>query len=252
MRKCFRWRPQPDGSYLGVALGQAARIWEEGGRLCISGDPGQYERLWRSYFDLDRDYDALDRMMPDVDILQKSLAYGKGLHIFAQDPWEALCSFLFSQCNHIPRIRSIIESLCSALGDPITCQGETLYSFPSAAQIAALSLSDLAFIRAGYRTEYVLAAAQRVAGGFDLNALKRESSEYARTALMSFDGIGRKVADCVLLCGLGKFDSFPVDTWIRKALSVYSAQVDPSSFGDYAGIVQQYLFYYARSMKIGK
>ena len=77
-------------------------------------------------------------------------------------------------------------------------------------------------------------------------------SEYARTALMSFDGIGRKVADCVLLCGLGKFDSFPVDTWIRKALSVYSAQVDPSSFGDYAGIVQQYLFYYARSMKIGK
>jgi len=250
--QCFRWRPQADGSYLGVAFGQAARIWEDGDHLCISGTLDDYERVWRGYFDLDRDYEALDRLMPEVDILQQSLSFGRGLHILAQEPWEALCTFILSQCNNIPRIRTMTEALCSRFGEPVDYEGCTLYAFPSPERIAALSLDALAPIRAGYRSKYLLSAARRIVDGFDLDSLRQADSKTAREQLLSFDGVGIKVADCMLLFGLGKLDAFPVDTWIKKALFIYSEQINPADFGNYAGIVQQYLFYYARSMKIGK
>lgn len=73
--------------------------------------------------------------------------------------------------------------------------------------------------------------------------------------LLTVKGVGPKVADCIVLFGLGRRDSFPVDTWMRKALG--GGELDTpvkihdfymARYGDLAGLAQQYIFHYARNV----
>ena len=177
-----------------------------------------------------------------------------GKTILRQEPWEALCSFIISQCNNISRIKGIVERLCSNFGQPVEFEGRTFYSFPSAAELAALPEAALDVLRCGYRAPYISAAAMAVAGGaLDLDSLIRCDSSTAKRSLMALPGIGEKVANCVVLFGLYHMEAFPIDVWIRRALREHFPQdFDPACLGDYAGLAQQYIFYYARSTGDGK
>ena len=162
-----------------------------------------------------------------------------------QDPWEALCSFIISQNNNIPRIKKIIASLCALLGEEIS---EGVYDFPTPESIARVGASGLAPIKAGFRAAYIADAAEKVATGkLDLNSLYHVSLEDAVTALCTIKGVGPKVAGCVALFGLGHMDSFPIDVWIKRVIEkYYDKDFTPKVFGEYAGIAQQYLFYHER------
>lgn len=147
--QCFRWSPSPKGGYKGVAYGRPTRVWMEGGRLFMRSTAAEYETIWRPYFDLDQSYNTLTEGFCHNDFMRQAVEYGRGLRILQQDPWEALASFIISQCNNIPRIRSILDILCRLYGDAVELEGETLHAFPSPARIAALSLADLTPLRAG-------------------------------------------------------------------------------------------------------
>lgn len=249
--QCFRWSPSPKGGYKGVAYGRPTRVWMEGGRLFMRSTAAEYETIWRPYFDLDQSYNTLTEGFCHNDFMRQAVEYGRGLRILQQDPWEALASFIISQCNNIPRIRSILDILCRLYGDAVELEGETLHAFPSPARIAALSLADLTPLRAGYRAQYILLAAQAIAAGaLNLEALRSMSTSEARQTIQTLRGVGRKVADCFLLFGLHKLDAFPVDTWMKKAGAFYQADEPAFSFGAYAGVAQQYIFYYARGTKL--
>jgi N-glycosylase/DNA lyase len=246
--QCFRWNENPDGSYTGVAMGKAAKVRREGGSIYISGNLEDFENIWKNYFDLDRDYRTLRSNVCIDDYMKKASDYGAGIRILNQDRWEILCSFIISQCNNIPRIKKIVETMCRLFGDPVELNGETFYSFPSAEKIASLSEEDLAPLRSGYRAPYILGAAQKVAdGSLDLEALSGETIETARKTLKSLNGIGDKVANCVILFSLRIPNAFPIDVWMKKAIAEhYPDGLDPTVFGDNAGLAQQYMFYYQR------
>ena len=179
-------------------------------------------------------------------VLKEACSYAPGIRILRQEPWEALCSFIISQNNNIPRIKGIIERLCGLSGQPILCGAETVYAFPTAEQLAACTPEDLVPVRAGFRAKYLLDAARRVSTGqLDLNALYTASLEDARSALMTIHGVGPKVADCVLLYGLHHTCCFPMDVWMKRAVQLLPG-ISPESLGCTAGIAQQYLFHYAR------
>lgn len=243
--QCFRWMPQADGSYIGIVRGIPARVWDTNGTLCMQS-PGP-AKLWREYFDCDTDYTAI-RQSFSVDTFTKNAAeFGKGIRIVRQEPWEALCTFIISQCNNIPRITGIIQRLCEQLGTPISFQGQTLYTFPKAEQLASRTPEELSGLRAGYRTPYLISAAQAVQSGtLDFDALHQLCTEDARTKIMQLRGVGRKVADCFLLFGLHKLDAFPVDTWMKKAAAYYSGDMKRFINSPYAGVYQQYFFFYTR------
>jgi N-glycosylase/DNA lyase len=247
--QCFRWNSCPDGSYVGVAKGKTARVRKEGSSVFISGTLDEFEHIWRPYFDLDRDYESIRCALCVDDYMRSAIRFGTGLRILRQDKWEALCSFIVSQCNNIPRIKQIIEKFCALFGDPFSFEGDTYYTFPSVEKTASLTEQDLIPLRCGYRAAYILDAARAVAGGrLDLDVLASGSPENALHALKSISGIGDKVANCVILFGLHMLDAFPVDTWIKKALrSQYPDGLDTSVFSPYAGIAQQYMFYHMRS-----
>jgi len=244
--QCFRFDVCSDGSFFGVAGGRGIRVLQNGEKTELFCDEKDFKSFWRAYFDLDRDYGGIPALVSDDDFLKTAAEYGGGIRILNQQPWEALCSFIISQCNNIPRIKGIIKRMCSLFGEKNNCG----YGFPEPESIAKLDADELALLRAGYRAPYLLAAARAVASGaLDLEGLKNRETPTGtvREELMRLPGVGRKVADCVMLYGLGRTESFPIDVWMKRALKCYYPDgFDASAYGENAGIIQQYIFYYAR------
>ena len=145
---------------------------------------------------------------------------------------------------NIKRIKGIVKRLCESFGDKI---GEDLYAFPTAEKLAALDVKDLEPLRAGFRNRYIIDGAQKVASGeVDLEKCRTLTYEDARDELMKIVGVGQKVADCTLLFGLHRVESFPLDVWMKRAMAVLFPTLTPQDFGPYAGIAQQYIFHYSR------
>ena len=247
--QCFRWNRDESGGYTGVALGHAARIRQDGGDVFITGTTEEFETVWRGYFDLDRDYETIRRSLCIDAYMSCAASFGAGIRLLRQDRWEVLCSFIISQCNNIPRIKKIVEQLCASFGDPVELDGTVHYTFPSAERIAGLVERDLSPLRCGYRAPFLIGAAKAVAAGeVDFDELVSCGSAAALCRLKMLPGVGDKVANCFLLFGLQKLDAFPVDVWVGKALRAhYGKGFDPSAFGGYAGLAQQYMFFYERS-----
>lgn len=248
--QCFRWNEDTDSpvcSYTGIAKNKQLRIYRDGGVIVLEGCSREdFENIWKDYFDTDTVYDDIRKeiveLCPSLECAVQSI---DGIRILAQEPWEALCSFIISQNNNIPRIKGIVSRLCENFGEP--CGSG--YSFPSAETISKLTPDDLAPLRAGFRARYIIEAAQKVADGrVSLEKMYDAPIEDCRKELMTITGVGAKVAECTLLYGLHRLDAFPVDVWMKKALSTTFNGLDISSLGRYAGIAQQYIFHYTRNL----
>ena len=246
--QCFRWNADENDVYRGVAFGFPAEVRTEKGCVYISSDAPL--SLWREYFDLDRDYAGINRGFHGGEYLDECIAAGQGIRILRQEPWEALCSFIISQCNNISRIKGIVERLCENFGEELVFNGRTYYTFPSAEKICSLEPGALNVLRCGYRAPYISSAAMEVASGkLDLDSLIGCSCHDARARLMELTGVGAKVANCVVLFGLQHMEAFPIDVWIRRTLKEhFPPDFDPAALGEYAGLAQQYLFYNARNL----
>lgn len=206
-----------------------------------------------NYFDFDTDYASIQAKVQDGGFVSDAIEFGKGIHILRQDPFESIFSFIISQNNHIPRIKGIIERICDALGEDMGAY----HAFPSVEKLASAGVEFYASIGAGYRAEYLDRVAKTLVNE-DVNEWKSLPTEQLRAKLLSLHGVGRKVADCALLFGFGRFDVFPVDTWIKKIYEDEFVGVTPEKmsellvqkYGKYAGFVQQWVFYYKRVKKV--
>lgn len=242
--QCFRFNEDENGVFSGVASGRSARFYDDGDFVLLECDESDVP-FWLHFLDYERDYCGIVETLKDEELLYKIADYGRGIRILRQEPWEALCSFIISQNNNIPRIKGIIERLCESFGEKLP-GGE--YSFPSAARLSKCTGEDLAPLRAGFRNRYILDAARKVSGGeIDLNSLYKMPYEEAKAKLKTICGVGDKVANCVLLFGLGHVNAFPVDVWIKRIMESKFPKGLPECCEGSRGIIQQYLFYYYRS-----
>ena len=254
--QCFRWDADKTKPYIytGVAKGRAAQVQRRGDTICITSTKEDFETIWRDYFDLDRDYEAIRKKLSIDDFMHKATLYGAGIRILKQDPWEALCSFIISQCNNISRIKKIINTLCLEFGQEFQVGDTKHYTFPTAQTLAKQTEEDLTPLRCGYRAAYILKAALAVANGeIDLEEITKQPQNTARLQLKKLHGVGDKVADCVMLFGLNKLDAFPIDVWMKRAIAQhYNSNFNPNIFTPYAGIAQQYMFNYMRNAQTNK
>lgn len=244
--QAFRWREQENGSFIGVAHSKLITFSKNDDTLTVNGaTESEFESIWRNYLDLDLDYGSIKTELSSLHpTLNEAARYAPGIRILNQEPWEALCSFIISQNNNIPRIKGIVERLCQSFGKQI--EGD-FYTFPTAERLASMSPEDLAPIRAGFRARYIIDAARKIASGeIDLENVRKMEIEQARQELMKITGVGVKVADCTLLYGLHRLDCFPLDVWMKRAMATLFPEMKPSDFGKYGGIAQQYIFHYSR------
>ena len=252
--QCFRWRREETAGgeviYRGIVGTRAARIRQEADGITLLDAEERDIRFWERYFDAETDYEAILNRFSEDEILRCAVSENRGLRILRQDPFETLITFILSQNNNIPRIRGIVERLCTAIGEPIAAIGEPLaagYGFPSAERLAKAEPSELEPIRAGFRTRYIMDAARKVADGtVDLSEVGRSDYETGRTMLKRIVGVGEKVADCVLLFAYHKTEAFPSDVWIKRIMAEYYKNGLPACAVGEKGIAQQYLFEYFR------
>lgn len=258
--QCFRWNRQQDGNYKGVAKGRVLEIKKIGQDVLFAGTGREdFEKIWMDYFDLKRDYGEIKLRLSRDPVLKEAIKYGYGIRILKQDVWETLISFIISANNNIPRIKNTIEKLCRRFGKKIEYNGNIYYDFPLPHRFVALDEQEIQECGCGYRTRYIRSAAGIVTRKeMDFHTIENLDTDSGRKSLMHFQGVGPKVADCILLFSMGKHDAFPVDVWIKRVMEHFYLKNDTSlkeikefassKFGEFAGFVQQYLFYYARDM----
>ena len=247
--QAFRWSSDDGIVWHGFAFGKRLELYmkNETTLVLMNTSAEEYEDIWKKYFDLERNYGEIIEKVSTNEILKSASQYGSGIRILNQEPWETLCSFIISQNNNIPRIKGIIDRLCENFGE----KNGDYFTFPTAEKIATLSLDDLSILRSGFRAKYILDAAQKVAScEVNLEALKTMPLDDARNELMKIKGVGPKVADCTLLFSLEHIEAFPQDVWIKRAMEKLFDGNLPECALPFAGIVQEYIFYYARTTKL--
>ena len=248
--QCFRVRRCEDGFYRFVTGGKVLYIRKiSAKRYEISCSKSTWQKIWKVYFDLDRNYgdirEDLKGAHPFIDI---SMEYGKGIRILRQEPWEMLVTFIISQRKSIPAISQCVEELVKKYGREIVTDREVVYACPTPKALKRLTEEELRACQLGYRAPYVLDAARRVASDLKVNLLEALSDEELLEKLLSIHGVGIKVAGCIALFGYGRMGSAPVDVWIARAIEEdFMGQNIFAQFGEVAGIVQQYVFYLKRS-----
>lgn len=242
--QAFRWEELSDGSFQGIVAGRKRTLQQAGDTLTIFPVEEAETEYMVHYFALDDDYEAMVTLFSRNPVLRRCMTEAAGIRVLHQDFFEMLMTFIISQNNNIPRIRGIVTRLCENLGEPLSDGG---FAFPTAQRLSGLSEPDLAFLRAGWRSGYLLDAARRVASGeVSEEALRRLPLDDARRLLMTIKGVGPKVADCVLLFGLDRCEAFPTDVWIRRAMKELFPKGLPKYCSRYAGVAQQFIFEYAR------
>lgn len=259
--QAFRWELH-DGAWEGIVGGRWIKLsQEENGILAETASPVSEWGWLADYLQVDFQLESMLKTLPDDKPMRAAISACHGLRLLRQNPWECLASFILSSNKQIVHIRQIIGLICERFGKPV--QGvpgsRTLYQFPDSSQIADATESELRECRMGYRARYLKETASLVeSSGINLQQLPNLKIDEARTALMSLPGVGRKIADCVLLFSIGFNESFPIDVWIMRGLREHYFVDRPMSprdlqrfvgehFGPYAGYAQQYLFHHWRT-----
>ena len=252
----FRFKSYQNG-YLVFAEDKCAYCYEDGDFSYIICQNDNKD-FFTNFFDLSRDYSLIYNAAigENVEILSKAANCGKGIRILNQNSIEALITFIVSQNNNIPRIKGIIERLCSGLGEKKSFLDQEYFAFPTLEKMAAQDISFYQSIGLGYRAAYVKSIAERLTKDLDLAKLDKLQTEQLKKELVKLYGVGEKVANCVLLFGFHRSDSFPVDTWIEKVYAqdfggkiknrIKITEWFLQRFKENSGYFQQYLFHYKR------
>lgn len=217
----------------------------------VSCNEAEWENVWKSFFDLDRSYCGLAASETGKNsFVDSAIAYGRGLRLLRQDPWEMLVTFIISQRKSIPAITKSVEAISDRFGHNVITKNEKLKAFPSAEEMKYATEQDLAECGLGYRIKYVLDAIKQAnSGNLNLKTIANLPDNLLLEELQKVYGVGEKVANCIALFAYGRTGCIPVDIWISRAIENECAGISPFYlYGNNAGIIQQYVFYYERNV----
>lgn len=259
--QCFRFEKLDELEYKIVACGKVLNIKQSGNEVKMYPcTEYEYENIWKYYFDMDTDYDKIKVKVSENDeIMKKAVEYAGGIRLLNQEPYECLLSFIISQNNNIPRIKGIIGRMAERYGT--NCGDE--YLFPLLEELKDVSEEDLFELRMGFRAKYIRDCIDKLLSKeVDLDIIDELTTEELLETLLKIKGVGQKVADCTMLFSMGRREVFPTDVWVKRVMEYFYFDGQETNikvihafakdkWGNFAGYAQQYLFYYARSLKIG-
>lgn len=264
--QCFRWNEEEDGSWIGVIKDAVIKVRIEDNKVIFTGKVlgnQDFNKIVYDYFDLNTNYTDYKNELSKIDeYLRESIKFGEGIRILKQDLWETIISFIISANNNIPRIKKIINAISSTYGKKIVFEEKEYYLFPTPEELSKATVEDLRKLGLGFRDKRIYETTRLI----NENTISLEEIENfadtarAREELLKLDGVGPKVADCILLFSLKRLDVFPIDVWVRRVMNdLYIHNKDEEKvnkkelqclaeekFKGLSGIAQQYLFYWKR------
>lgn len=264
--QCFRWNEEKDGSWIGIIKDAVIRVKTEEDTIVFTGkvlSERPLKDIVNEYFDLNTDYMEYKNILSKIDdYLKESVEFGEGIRILKQDLWETIISFIVSANNNIPRIKKIINQISYTYGKKVVFENKEYYLFPIPEELRNATIEDLRKLGLGFRDKRIYETTRLINEGIVSleNIIDMEFTNEMRDELLKLDGVGPKVADCILLFGLKRLDVFPIDVWVRRVMNdLYIHKEDENKvnkkelqslaeekFKDLSGIAQQYLFYWKR------
>ena len=264
--QCFRWNEEDDGSWIGIIKDAVIRVKKENQNIVFTGKvlgDKSFKEIIYDYFDLNSDYREYKNELSQIDeYLKESIEFGEGIRILKQDLWETIISFIISANNNIPRIKKIINAISYTYGKKIVFENEEYYLFPTPEELSKATVEDLRKLGLGFRDKRIhettrlineeIVSLDNIENMIDTNQMREE--------LLKLDGVGPKVADCILLFALKRLDVFPIDVWVRRVMNdlyIHNKNEEKvkkedikklakEKFKDYQAMAQQYLFYWKR------
>ena len=261
--QCFRWQKIDNMTYIGVIKDRVLKVKQDNEYFYItSNNYDNLEQVVKEYFDLNTDYKKIEEDISKIDNnIKEALKNTSGIRHLKQDYFETLISYIISANNNIPRISKSINLLSEKYGKKITFEDKDYYLFPTLDSLKDVSVSDYRNLGVGFRDNYIYSTVNDlISKNIDLKSLEDLDIDSLRNVLMGFKGVGRKVADCILLFAYARKEVFPIDVWVERVMSVLyfkenggrltKKQIQDyakENFGKYAGIIQQHLFYNMRN-----
>lgn len=266
--QCFRWKEveEEENTYIGVIKDRVIKIKQEGDKLFVrSNNMENLGQVVTEYFDLNKDYQKIEQEISSIDNhVKEAVKRSSGLRLLNQDFFETLISYIISANNNIPRISKSVNEISKRYGKKIIFENEEYYLFPTAQELENVSIDEYRKCGVGFRDSYIYSTVKDILEGkFDIYSINDKKTATLRKELLNLKGVGPKVADCILLFACGRGEVFPIDVWVERVMSVlYFKETNGkmkkrdileyayNNFKDYAGIVQQHLFYNMREKMI--
>ena len=254
---CFRSVKEEDGSITNILKDRVVNIKQDGNYIYVkSSDYKDLENVIKEYFDLNRDYDSINKeLIKNNPYIKNMILSCEDYRILNQDSFEMCISYIISQNNNVKRIRNSVNELCRRYGKKVLFNNKEYYLFPRYEDLKDLKVEDFRSLGIGFRDKYIKDYLDKYKSLKNIDSLNTED---ALKELRSVKGIGLKVASCILLFGYKRLDVFPIDTWVKQYMhNSFNVKEDPNvienfarkNFGNYSGLVIQYMFHYERNLK---
>lgn len=256
----FRFIKKEDSSYDIVLKDRVINVYKKEEFLYVSSNvEDNLKSVVEDYFDLNNDYDTMNEILIKSDKkLENAINFSKGLMMIRQDPFETIIEYIISANNGVNQIANALNLIAEKYGKRVEFNNNTYYLFPQYKDLKDIKEEDLRLCKVGFRDKYLKLVIDKINNGeLKLDEFYNLNTEDALAKLMENNGIGPKVASCILLFAYQKYDVFPVDTWVKKIMkSSYNIEGEKNirtfasnTYGKYSAIAIQYLFNYSRNNK---
>lgn len=258
--QAFRINIEDDDSFTIIISDRILNIKQENDYIVVnSNNEEDLELVTRYYLDLDRDYEVLNKELSKNEILKRDINLCKGYKVLKQDKFEMYISYIISQNNNVKRIAGSINKISERYGKKVEYNNKEYYLFPTFEELKNITIEELRECGVGFRDSYIINALNKLKENpFFLEELDMLPTDEAIKELMKIKGIGLKVASCILMFGYSRFDTFPVDTWVKKYVSENFKIKDDikiiskfmkDNFNENSGLAVQYFYHINRNKK---
>ena len=254
----FRFFKQEDSSYDIVIKDRVINVYLKDNYLyASSNNEDDLENVIINYFDLNTDYEKINDFLIKADKkLIPSIEFSSGLKMIRQDSFETIMAYIISANNSVNSIAVSLNNIAKKYGKKVEFNNKEYYLFPTYEELKDVSISDYRNCKVGFRDKYLYEIVRKINNKeILLDEFYNLDTKTALEKLMENNGIGPKVASCILLFSYQKYDVFPIDTWVKKIMkSDYNIEGEKNirefavkTYGKYSAIAIQYLFNYCRN-----
>ncbi len=254
----FRFEKEPDNSYTIILKDRVINVKYSNNTLYVdSNNYDNLEDIVKKYFDLDRDYNTINKTLidrdKDISVIVNSC---NGLKMINSYPFETCISYIISANNSVDSIKKSVDRISEKFGKKIAFRNRDYYLFPTPLELKDVTITEYRNCSVGFRDKYIYNYVKYINENPKfLDELKNINGIDAFNILQEQKGIGPKVASCILLFAYQKFDVFPIDTWVKKVMKDKYNIVGEKNirnkakelYGDYSAIAIQYMFHYGRN-----
>jgi len=231
------------GGYTLYSGSHKASLYKKDNLIICECDSANY---FYNYFDLSTDYNFIKNKLSKFDAIKNILTVSPetgGIRILKGDFLETVISFIISANNNIKRFTKTINVMCEKFG--------TNNFFPTMNELLTITIDDFKNLGCGYRAPYLVKTIKELSKPeYDFEILKALSRFELNKKLLSLSGVGQKVASCIILFCFNILHEVPIDTWIKKAIATLpDCDKQILTTHQFAGIAQQYIFYYLQHLK---